>query len=329
MISCVLSGPTASGKSSLAIRLAKANGFEIICADSRQIYQGMELGTNAPNADEKVIPHHLLGFLNPTEHYSPRTFARDVHILLGKNPQTNFLLVGGTGLYIKELLFPSPFDRGATPDNIRLEAKAKLNEQGLSFWHGELVKVDPEGMRKVHPNDTYRILQRLENQLMQAGTSYTDFTGPALPDPRFENTGIIALEMDRQKLYDRIDARVETMVQAGWMNEVKSLMEIPNWENLPAYNSLGYGELTLVLQKKIELSEAIGKIRKRTRNYAKRQNTFFRKQLPKVQLWDPAPLEATLEACQWDWNRFLEQHPDAKNPNPSPQNPIENKDDAD
>ncbi len=301
MISCVLCGPTASGKSSLAFRLAKANGFEIICADSRQIYRGMELGTNAPDTKEKIIPHHLLGFLNPAEHYSPRTYARDVHILLEKNPQTNFLLVGGTGLYIKELLFPSPFDRGATPENIRLEAKAKLTQQGLAHWHGELVKVDPEGMRKVHANDTYRILQRLENQLMQAGKSYTEFTGPALADPRFENTALIALEMDRQKLYDRIDARVEIMLQAGWIDEVKTLMQMPDWENLPAHNSLGYGELTLVLQGKMDQAEAIRRISKQPRNYAKRQSTFFRKHFPAAQLWDVAALESTLEACRWDW----------------------------
>ena len=132
MIATVLCGATATGKSALALRLARANGFEIISADSRQIYRGFSIGTNAPSEAELVVPHHLIGFLDPAQVFSPRAYPGHVHALLAANPATRFLVVGGTGLYLKELLYPSAFDRGPTPEAVKMEVQEKFRTLGLN-----------------------------------------------------------------------------------------------------------------------------------------------------------------------------------------------------
>src|SRR5690606_12559225 len=167
MLVAVLCGATAIGKSALALELAKANGFEILSADSRQIYRGLEIGTGAPTSAEKAsVPHHLTGFVDPAETFSPREYPAHVHRLLDARPGTRFLLVGGTGLYLKELLFPSPFDRGPTPENVKAEVQERIRKEGLPALHAELLRLDPEGARALHPNDGYRIAKRLENLLL-------------------------------------------------------------------------------------------------------------------------------------------------------------------
>ena len=313
MIAAVLCGATASGKSALAFKLAKANGFEIIAADSRQIYRGFEIGTNAPTELERQLPHHLLGFLDPIQNFSPRAYPRMVHTLLAEHPHTRFLVVGGTGLYLKELLFPSPFDRGPTPENIREEVREKILHSGLGHWHSELLRLDPEGMKNVHPNDTYRIAQRLENQLI-TGESYTLLGGPPIPDPRLVDVPVLCIGLEREELYSRIDKRVTQMLAAGWMDEVRNLMSLPDWESLAPYNSLGYADFTEVAKGLIPLSEAIRRIRKQTRNYAKRQVTFFSRQLPSAIHWNAHALESTFNGCDWSWETFLNTHRNGQNP---------------
>lgn len=303
MIAAVLCGPTSIGKSRLALKLAKANGFEIISADSRQIYRGFSLGTNAPSEAELQIPHHLIGFLEPHQPCSPRDFPTFVHQILDSHPQKKFLIVGGTGLYIKELLYPSPFDRGATPEDIKAKVQEKIRTQGLPSLFAEMRKLDPQGTESLHPNDIYRITKRWENFLI-TGESYVNLTGPLILNPRFQNVPVISLQLDRDQLYARINDRVEEMMRQGWQREVENFLTIPGWENWPAFSSLGYREMADVIFGKINLKDAIEKIQKQTRNYAKRQLTFFRHQLPVAEQWQALELEMHLERLGWNWLGF-------------------------
>ena len=304
MIVAVLCGATAIGKSALALRLARANGFEILSADSRQIYRGLEVGTGAPTAAERAaVPHHLIGFAEPDLSFSPRAYPPLVHALLEAKPDARFLLVGGTGLYLKELIFPSPIDRGPTPDAIKEEVQERLRMKGSALLHAELAEADPEAAASVHPNDAYRIAKRWENLLLM-GESYTALTGPVERDPRFAEVPILWVDAEREALYARIDARVEAMVKGGWAEEARRLAADPGWKESPAASSLGYLEMTEVAEGRLDPASAITAIQKRTRNYAKRQVTFFRRQLPGAIRWDSAALAAECEACGWDWGRL-------------------------
>lgn len=306
MLVAVLCGATAAGKSALALRLARANGFEILSADSRQIYRGLSVGTGAPTAEEMAsVPHHLIGTVDPAYVFSPREFPIHVHRILAERPRARILIVGGTGLYLKELLYPSPFDRGPTPEPIKLEVQDRIRVQGLPRMHAELLRLDPEGSVSVHAHDAYRIAKRWENLLL-TGESYARFTGPPLLDPRLSGVPVIWLDSEREALYARIDARVLAMVRAGWREEVTGLMGNPAWRGWPAYSSLGYAEMTAVAEGGLGMDAAIASIGKQTRNYAKRQRTFFRHQLPAAERWDREPLQAALERCDWRWDAFLE-----------------------
>lgn len=306
MIAAILCGPTAVGKSALALRLAEANGFEILSADSRQIYRGLVIGTGAPSASERAqVPHHLVGFLDPSEAFSHREYPSRVHALLAERPGTRFLLVGGTGLYLKELLFPSARDRGPTPEAIRLQVKERLDREGAPALHAELMRLDPESLRGVHPNDAYRVAKRWENHLI-TGEGYAGFA-PSEPDPRFTSVPILRVEDERAALYARIDQRVADMVRAGWLEEVRGLMSREGWQDFPGFSSLGYREIAAVIQG-APLAPTLADIQKKTRNYAKRQETFFRNQFPAAQGWPVARLREALEAYAWDWSAFAERH---------------------
>ncbi|MEO7425653.1 MAG: tRNA (adenosine(37)-N6)-dimethylallyltransferase MiaA [Fibrobacteria bacterium] len=306
MLVAVLCGATAVGKSALALKLAQANGFEIISADSRQIYRGLDIGTGAPTpSDRASVPHHLIGNIEPTYAFSPREYPVHVHRILAERPQTGFLVVGGTGLYLKELLYPSPFDRGPTPEPIKLEVQERIRREGLPRMHAELLRLDPEGSVSVHANDAYRIAKRWENLLL-TGESYARFTGPPVPDPRLSAAPVLWLDAERDPLYARIDARVEAMIRAGWPAEVERLRSDPAWRSWPAYSSLGYPEMTAVAEGSLALETAVTAIRKQTRNYAKRQRTFFRHQLPAAERWEAESLLEAMEAFGYAWDGFRE-----------------------
>jgi tRNA dimethylallyltransferase len=318
MVVAILAGPTAVGKSALALRLAEANGFEIISADSRQIYVGFRIGTGAPTEAEAArVPHHLVGFLPPSESFSHREFPARVHALMAERPEARFLVVGGTGLYLKELLFPAAKDRGPTPAAVRDEVLERMSREGSQALHAQLLALDPDSLQGVHPNDAYRVARRWENHLI-TGESYSAFAAPAaeagvvdaagaagaMKDARFADTPVLILEEDREDLYHRIDERVGEMMAAGWLDEVKALMSHPAWRDFPAMSSLGYAELASVAGGATSLEDALHAIRKRTRHYAKRQATFFRHQFPEAERWRPTALRIALEAARWDWERF-------------------------
>jgi tRNA dimethylallyltransferase len=313
MLIAALCGATAVGKSAVALRLARANGFEILSADSRQIYRGLAVGTGAPTeAERAAVPHHLVGFADPAQAFSPRAYPPLAHALLEARPDARFLVVGGTGLYLKELFFPSPFDRGPTPEAVKAEVQARLRARGAPALHAELAAADPEAAAAVHPNDAYRIAKRWENLLMM-GESYTSLSGPAIRDPRFADVPILWLDREREELYRRIDARVEAMMRSGWAEEARALAADPAWRTMPAFSSLGYAEMTEVAEGRLAPNAALESMRKRTRNYAKRQRTFFRGQLPGAIRWDCAAFEALCEAVEWRWEALAPRLESAPN----------------
>lgn len=320
MIAGILGGPTAIGKSALALALAERNGFRILSADSRQVYRGIPIGTGAPSAaDLARVPHHLVGVLDPSETSSPREYPARVHALLAEYPDARFLIVGGTGLYLKELLYPAARDRGPTPEAVRKKVQERLAAEGLAAIHAELSRLDPEALKSVHPNDAYRLAKRLENVYI-TGQAYSAFAGPAEMDPRFKDAPFLWLDDEREALYARIEARIRAMAAAGWLDEVKALMARPDWRDLPALSSLGYREMAEVAEGRTSLDKALADITKQTRNYAKRQVTFFRHQFPTAERWTPEALRQALEHADWNWERFRASADAVRGPSGGPGN---------
>jgi tRNA dimethylallyltransferase len=308
-IHAVLAGPTASGKTALAIRwathLSKTRKVAIVSADSRQLYRDFEVGTGTPTAAEQGgIDHHLLGVLDPRELYAPRRFREAADVIVAAHPDTTFLVVGGTGLYLREWMYPGAEERGEIPREIREAALARiaaaqLTDEGLAAVHAELSILDPVGMHRVDPNDTYRITKRLENWL-HTGRSYA-LPKPEQPlNPSFEGVPFLWLEPDRKELHRRIEARAHAMFANGWIEEVKRLKETFDPLRTPAFNAIGYREIADALARGKDPALVIGTVIARTRQYAKKQMTFFRHQFPRAQAWEPAELTAALEGADWD-----------------------------
>jgi tRNA dimethylallyltransferase len=306
----LLGGPTASGKSALALRWARARGLEIISADSRQLYRGFSIGTGAPTLDERAeVPHHLVGCADPREPFSPQRFRAEAASLLASRPESRFLVVGGTGLYLKEWMFPSAHDRGETPPQIRAAAERELAERGAAAVHADLSALDPGGMEGVAPQDRYRLQKRLENWRF-TGKSYARGNGNARPDAAFDGVPFAWLDPARDVLHARIEARVRAMFAQGWIDEVRGLLRAYDPATTAAFNALGYREIAEALAADPALastpSEAlVEKVLARTRQYAKKQTTFFRHQFsttsgPMARAFSPEDLAGRLESFGWD-----------------------------
>jgi tRNA dimethylallyltransferase len=300
-IAAVLAGPTASGKTALALRWAAARRLEIISTDSRQLYKGMAVGTGSPSEEEqRRIPHHLLGVLDPDESCSPKLFARMAEAVVAARPDAGFLVVGGTGLYLKEWMHPGSEERGETPRAVREAAAAAIAERGLAAVHAELCEKDPEAMRRVDPNDAYRIAKRLENWL-HTGRSYAESLRDAPPlNPLFADVPFLWLNPERKELHGRIEARAAAMFRAGWVDEVRGLIERFDPRRAPALNAIGYREIADALAAGKPPESALPTIVARTRQYAKKQVTFFKRQFPGAAAWEPGALERALEKVGWN-----------------------------
>jgi tRNA dimethylallyltransferase len=299
-IVAVLSGPTASGKTALAIRWAKARGHEVISVDSRQLYAGFCVGTGSPSEEEmQGVPHHLLGCVSPSEAFSPRRFAQMAEDVVASRPGKRFLVVGGTGLYLKEWMYPGAEERGETPREIREAAAARIAERGLDVVHAEMTENDPEGMRRVDPHDAYRITKRLENWLF-TGRSYAAPKPEEPLNPLFAGAPFLWLHPERKALHDRIAARAAAMFRRGWVDEVRGLMARLDPLRTPAFNAIGYREIAAALTAGKPPEATLPTVVARTRQYAKKQMTFLRHQFPNAAAWDPEKLEKELEANSWD-----------------------------
>lgn len=308
----VLAGPTASGKTALALRWAeRLPGVEIISADSRQLYRGFRVGTGAPTEDERRrVPHHLVDAVDPALPYSPARFREAAEAAAAARPGTRFLVVGGTGLYLKEWMFPGAEEREEVPRTIREAAAEEIADRGLEAVHAELVARDPEGMRRVDPHDLYRVTKRLENW-RHTGRSYAA-PRPAHPlNPLFAGVPFLWLDPDRKALHRRIEARAAAMFAHGWADEVRALLAPPHAcdpRRTPAFNAIGYREIAAALAAGKPAESVLPTVIARTRQYAKKQTTFFRHQFPDAKAWEGGALEAALEKAGWD-ARLLPEPP--------------------
>ena len=269
-----LAGATGIGKSELSLRLAEHYGAEIIGVDSRQVYRGFTIGTAQPSASDMArVRHHLVDFLEPERKYSVGEFCRDVKNILQGNPERNYILVGGTGLYMQTLMLGLP-QIPAVPESAREELEKIAQAEGAGSLYKMALDADPELVRSVEPNNVQRLIRILE--VYRA-------TGRKLSDWQKDREGGIGklpvfwLQRERDVLYKRIDSRVDKMIKDGWVEEVRELSKTVPLD-APAWQSLGYREL-LAARTDAEMAQVVEDVKKKTRNYAKRQLTWFRGQM--------------------------------------------------
>ena len=268
-----LVGPTASGKTALSLRLARELGGEILCMDSMQIYCGMDIGTAKPTAEERAAaPHHLLDIADPAQPFSVTEYTVRARPLLERLRAP--ILVGGTGFYLRGL--SQPMDYGYVPGNqtIRDRYEALAARDGVEAVHAALAAVDPASAAKLHPNDLRRVVRALEVYEL-TGTRFSEQKIPDGADSPWRFV-LFALDWPRETLYDRINARVDVMLEEGLLNEVKGLLDRGVPTGAQAMQGIGYKELIPVLTAGAALDEAVELIKRRSRNYAKRQLTWFR-----------------------------------------------------
>ena len=273
----VICGPTASGKTRLGIELAKKIDGEIVSCDSMQIYKDMTIGTAKPTEEERSeAVHHLVDFVLPSERYSVAEYKKDaentIEQIIEKNKKP--IIVGGTGLYLNSLVYGIDYPNIVTDLNYRQELEEKVNKEGLESLYKEATKIDSKAIEKISPNDKKRILRILEIY-HSTGKTKTEIEADSRKNgPKFDYK-IFVLNMDREKLYDRINRRVDLMIENGLIEEVKVLLE--KYKEFPtAMQGLGYKEVVEYLENKTSKDEMIDKIKQETRRYAKRQITWFK-----------------------------------------------------
>ena len=269
-----LVGPTASGKTAVSLALAEQLKGEILCMDSMQIYKGMDIGTAKPTKEEQArVPHHLLDLVEPTKSFSVTEYAALARPLIEKIDTP--ILVGGTGFYLSALSLPLDFGFVRGDNAIREKYQAICDAEGAEALHALLEKVDKASAARLHPNDTRRVIRALEVYDL-TGVPFSEQVMPTEADAPYDFS-LFALDMDRQRLYERIEKRVDNMMQDGLLDEVETLIKSGVPEQAQAMQGLGYKELLPVLHGTETLANATALIKQKTRNYAKRQLTWFRR----------------------------------------------------
>jgi tRNA dimethylallyltransferase len=273
----VILGPTAVGKSKIALELAQEIGAEIINADSQQVYRFMDIGTEKPSEMEReAVPHHVIDVVNPDEEFNVAMFCRlaTASVTDIKRRGNNIIVCGGTGLYIKAFtrgLFLGP----AQEPRVRASLKAELEAHGLNFLYNRLSEVDPAATSRIHPNDQQRIIRALEVYEL-TGKPMSEWQKAHGFAERPYETLTIGLDRERAELYERINRRCEKMIKAGLLDEVASLVEKSYGLDLKPLRSVGYRHMGLVVTGEMSLGEALELMKRDTRRLAKRQLTWFR-----------------------------------------------------
>ena len=280
-------GPTAAGKSTLAMEVAQRSNCEIINADSRQFYRGMDLGTAKPSAeDRRRVPHHLIDVRNPDQSLDVAEFAQMARAAIeeiavrGRNP----LVVGGSGLYLRVIrggIFRGP----AASAEIRDRLAKIAAERGAAHLHRQLREIDPEAADRIGVNDLYRIVRAIE---------VFELTGESISAHqrrhRFADNGYdtltVGVEVERKKLYDAIDRRFDAMIAAGLEGEVRALIEAGYSPGKPPLSTIGYKQIASHLRGEIALADAVAMAKQESRRLAKRQITWFRRE-PEIVWLDP------------------------------------------
>ena len=273
----VLTGPTAVGKTELSIQLAQKLDGEIISADSMQVYKKMNIGTAKIRKEEMGgIPHHLIDVLDPAEEFNVARFQEMAKEALagiyerGKIP----LVVGGTGFYIQGLLYDIDFTREEQDKSFRERLQKKAEEEGAGAVHQMLEKVDSVSAGKIHPNNVKRVIRALEFYHLN-GRPISEHNEEEARKKSPYQSAYFVLNQERQTLYERINRRVDLMMEKGLIGEVKSLVEEGYGRNLVSMQGIGYKEVFDYLEGEISLEETTERIKKDTRHFAKRQLTWF------------------------------------------------------
>ncbi len=278
----ILLGPTAVGKTAVSIPLARALDAEIISADSRQVYIGLDIGTAKPVISERAgIAHHMIDIVHPQVDFTVADFQRLANDVLEDlhNRGKRALIVGGTGLYIRALVDrPSYQDQPPVPE-LRREILEEMADRGSRALYDELQAVDPEAAGKIHPNNIPRLVRALE-VVRASGRRFSDGKKRDREAQRAESPyrwRLIGLNTNRDRLYERINQRVLKMIHSGWVDEVKSLLESGCCGEEKPLKGLGYREIVAFLTGKQSLDSAIELTKRDTRRFAKRQMTYFRR----------------------------------------------------
>ena len=274
-----ITGPTASGKTALAIRLARELDGEIISCDSMQIYRGMDIGTAKPTAEElAAVPHHLIDILPADAPYSCSDYVKDAEAAVadivsrGKLP----IFCGGTGLYLDRLLKGGNDDEAACDESVRAELKDFYEQNGVDALYERLLALDPESAETIHKNNVKRVMRAIEICLVTGKKkSEVDKKNSEITD-KYDHRVITLAYNDRQTLYDRIDRRVDMMIEEGLVEETKRLLADGVFErSLTAAQAIGYKELFPYLRGEESLENCIDELKRASRRYAKRQITWF------------------------------------------------------
>lgn len=284
-------GPTASGKSAVADLVAEALGSEVVSADAMQVYRGMDIGTAKTPVSERRVPLLLVDVADPTEPYSAALYQRDSRRAIdrlraeGRVP----VLCGGTGLYVRAALDEMEFPRGEVDGAARQRYQDLAGKLGPEGVHSLLAERDPESAALIHPHNVRRVVRALE--MLDEGVSYARQSA-GFSEPREHYPSLqFALTMDRARLYARIDARVDAMMRAGLLDEVRGLMDAGAADALTSRQAIGYKELIDALEGRCTIGEAVDLIKLRSRRYAKRQLSWFRRD-PRITWLDMDVLDA-------------------------------------
>lgn len=275
----VLVGPTATGKSAVAIELARKLNGEIVSGDSTQVYRGLDVGTaKVPLTQRKLVPHHLIDIINPEDSFSVADFQKratqaieEIH-QKGKLP----ILVGGTGLYIRSVVDPYQFAEVATDLSLRHWLQQEAIRVGEAEMHRRLGEIDPPSAERIHPGDIRRVIRALEVYYL-TGQPISSFHHLGKKTAQKYNSVWIGLNLPRELLYQRIEHRVDEMLEAGLVNEVERLLSQGVDPRSNSMQALGYKEIIGYLKGEYDLPTAVNLIKRNTRRFAKRQLTWFRR----------------------------------------------------
>lgn len=270
----VVLGPTASGKTALSLKIAQLINGEIISTDSRQIYRQMDIGTDSLSPQEQEgIPHHLLGITEP-DHTLTLAEYHDLaqeKITEIRERENIPMLVGGTGLYISSIIDAYEMPRIPPNSDLRQELEEKVKQQGKESIHEDLKKLDPEAAARIHTNNTRYVIRAIE--VAKASKKPQNTARKTVPFDVF----MVGITWPREKLYERVELRVNKQIERGLVQEVKELLAKGYDENLPSMSSLGVKEIIPYLKGEMSLKECIDILKRNTRRYAKRQMTWFRR----------------------------------------------------
>lgn len=298
-------GPTATGKTEVGMGLAEAFGGEIVSADSMQVYRGMDIGTDKPTIEERArLPHHLIDIVDPDDPFSVADYQARTDAALadiwgrGRQP----ILVGGSGLYIRAVLEEMDFSRVPPDPDFRRRLLEKAKGKAAGALHQWLAEVDPAAAARIHPNDQRRIIRALEVAESSGGADSGSGKVDRQRPPRYNSTQF-GLTLEREELYRRIEARVDRMMAGGLVEEVRDLLARGLDEDLVSMKGLGYAQIAPYVRGQISLEEAVSRLKRDTRRFAKRQMTWFRAdpRIEWIDVGEAGGAAAVVEAIRGKW----------------------------